>query len=46
MDLEGKGKGICFGAEYVLALSSIFALAFVGFGSSATPPGDSTHIPL
>ena len=34
MDLEGKGRGICFGAEFFFALSSIFALVFVGFGSS------------
>ena len=34
MDLEGKGRGICFGAKSVLALSSILAPTFVGFGSS------------
>jgi len=34
MDLEGKGRGICFGAEFVLALSSILAPTSVGFGSS------------
>jgi len=33
MDLEGKGRGIYFGAKFVLALSSILAPTFVGFRS-------------
>jgi len=34
MNLEGKGRWIYFGAEFVLALSSILAPTSVGFGSS------------
>ena len=34
MDLEGKGRGICYGAEYVLALASILAPASISIGSS------------
>ena len=34
IDLEGKGRGIYFGAKSILALSSILAPTFIGFGSS------------
>ena len=36
MDLEGKGRGMFFCVEFVLASLSILALTSVEFGSSLT----------